>query len=76
MYARLCTYRDWMYYGSLYGRGILMDDKEKIEKAVQNLVDSWDLETLMNFALEDREHYYLDRADKEEVEWLLEEFGD
>jgi len=53
-----------------------MGDQEKIEKAVQNLIDSWDLETLMNFALEDREYYYLDRADKEEVEWLLEEFGD
>ena len=52
-----------------------MGDQEKIEKAVQNLIDSWDLETLMNFALEDREHYYLNNADKEEVEWLLEEFG-
>ena len=52
-----------------------MTYEEKIEKAVENLVDSWDLETLMNFALEDREHYYLNNADKGEVEWLLEEFG-
>jgi hypothetical protein len=53
-----------------------MTDQEKIEKAVEKLVDSWDLETLMNFALEDREHYYLNNADKEEVTRLLEEFGD
>jgi len=52
-----------------------MTYEEKIEKAVENLILSWDMDTLMNFALEDREHYYLNNADKEEVEWLLEEFG-
>jgi hypothetical protein len=52
-----------------------MINKEKIEKAVENLIDSWDMETLVNFATEDREHYYLNLADKEEVELLLQEFG-
>jgi hypothetical protein len=52
-----------------------MIHEEKIEKAVENLIDSWDMETLVNFAIEDREHYYLNLANKEEVESLLQDFG-
>ena len=53
-----------------------MTHKEKIERAVEKLVDSWDLDTLMDFVVEDREDYYLNLADKEEVECLLQEFGE
>ena len=52
-----------------------MINEEKIEKVVENLIDSCDMETLVKFATEDREHYYLNLADKEEGELLLQEFG-
>mgnify|MGYP003677586824 FL=1 len=50
-------------------------DIDKIEKAVDNMIDSWDLSTLMNFASEDRLEYFIESADKEEVTELLKEFG-
>ena len=49
--------------------------ERKVEKAVDNMIDSWDLQTLMNFAFEDRLEYFLDTADEEEVNELLKEFG-
>ena len=48
---------------------------EQIEKAVDNLIDSWDIDTLVNFAYDDRLHYFLHSADQEEVSELLQEFG-
>mgnify|MGYP003628338097 CR=1 FL=1 len=50
-------------------------DTDKIEKAVDNMIDSWDLSTLMNFAFKDRLEYFIESADKEEVNELLKEFG-
>ena len=50
-------------------------DYKKIEKAVDNMIDGWDLDTLINFAFEERLEYYLELADKEEVTELLKEFG-
>tara|TARA_R110001599_G_scaffold9268_2_gene45814 strand:- start:153 stop:341 length:189 start_codon:yes stop_codon:yes gene_type:complete len=49
--------------------------ERKVEKAVDNMVDSWDIETLMNFAFEDRLEYFIESADEEEVNELLKEFG-
>ena len=49
--------------------------ERKVEKAVDNMIDSWDLKTLMNFAFEDRLEYFLESADEEEVNELLKEFG-
>ena len=49
--------------------------ERKVEKAVDNMIDSWDLQTLMNFAFEDRLEYFLESADEEEVNELLKEFG-
>ena len=48
---------------------------DHIEKAVDNMIDSWDIETLMNFAFEDRLEYFLESVDEEEVNVLLKEFG-
>ena len=48
--------------------------ERKVEKAVDNMIDSWDLNTLMNFAFEDRLEYFLESADEEEVNELLKEF--
>ena len=52
-----------------------MDYTDKIEKAVDNMIDTWDLDTLINFAVEDRLEYYLESASKEEVNELLKEFA-
>ena len=48
---------------------------DHIEKAVDNMVDSWDLITLLNFAFEDRLEYFLEIACEEEINELLKEFG-
>ena len=47
----------------------------QIEKAVENLIDSWDMDSLINFAMEDRLHYYLHNADDDEIKFLKEKFG-
>jgi len=48
---------------------------DHIEKAVDNLIDSWDLNTLMNFAFEVRLEYFLEIASEEEINQLLKDFG-
>jgi len=48
---------------------------DQIEKAVVNLIDSWDLSSLVSFAIEDRIQYFLHLADDDEIEFLIEEFG-
>jgi len=48
---------------------------DQIKKAVENLIDSWDLSSLINFAMEDRIHYYLHNANDDEIKFLIEEFG-
>jgi len=53
----------------------LNERDQHIEKAVDNLVDRWDMSTLMNFAFQDRLEYYLDIASEEEINELLKEFG-
>ena len=45
------------------------------EKAVVNLIDSWDMNSLVSFAIEDQIQYYLHLADDDEIEILIEEFG-
>ena len=52
-----------------------MDYTDKIEKAVDNMIDTWDVDTLINFAIKDRLEYYLESASKEEVNELLKEFA-
>ena len=47
----------------------------QIEKAVDKMVDAWDLTTLVNFAYDNRIEYYCDTADEEEVEELLRTWG-
>ena len=49
--------------------------ERKIEKAVDNMIDSWDMSTLMNYAFEEQLEYFLESADEEEVNELLKEFG-
>jgi hypothetical protein len=48
---------------------------DQIEKAVVNLIDSWDMNSLVSFAIEDQIQYYLHLADDDEIESLIEEFG-
>ena len=44
---------------------------EQIEKAVDNLIDGWDMDSLVNFAYDDRLHYFLHHADPEGLEVFM-----
>ena len=44
---------------------------EQVEKAVDNLIDSWDMDTLVDFAHADRLHYFLHHADPEGLEVFM-----
>jgi hypothetical protein len=46
-----------------------------IEEAVENLIDCWDMDALVNYAYDDMLHYFLHNADQEEIRILIEEFG-
>ena len=47
---------------------------EQIEKAVDKMIDRWDMDTLVNFAYDDRVNYYLgNNVSDEEIELLIEE---
>ena len=48
---------------------------KQIEKAVDNLIDGWDMDTLVNFAYDDRLHYFLHHADQEEIKILEQEIN-
>ena len=46
----------------------------QITKAVESMVESWDIETLVNFAIEERLDYYLGKnVSQEEIELLIKE---
>ena len=47
----------------------------KVENAVDNMIYSWDRDTLMNFAFDNKLEYYLEHADQTEINKLLKEFG-
>jgi len=47
----------------------------KVEKAVDNMIDSWDMDTLTNYAFQEQLEYFLESAEEEEVNELLKEFG-
>ena len=53
-----------------------MPKEEQIAKAVDNLIDSWDIDTLIDFAYEERLYYFMDKASDEEVDELLDIFGE
>ena len=49
--------------------------ERKVERSVDNMIDSWDMSTLMNYAFEEQLEYFLESADEEEINELLKEFG-
>ena len=53
-----------------------MPKEEQITKAIKNLIDSWDMDTLVNFAYDERFYYFMDKASEEEVDELLDIFGE
>ena len=53
-----------------------MPKEEQITKAIKNLIDSWDMDTLVNFAYDERFCYFMDKASEEEVDELLDIFGE
>ena len=46
--------------------------EDKLEAAVERCVDSWDLSTLINFAIDEMFDYYMS-ADEETVEQFIKE---
>ena len=47
---------------------------EQIEKAIDKMIDRWDMDTLVNFVYDDRVNYYLGNSvSDEEIELLIEE---
>tara|TARA_B100000424_G_scaffold265052_1_gene254166 strand:- start:906 stop:1091 length:186 start_codon:yes stop_codon:yes gene_type:complete len=49
---------------------------DKIKIAIARMIDTWDMETLIQFAVEERIDYYTgNNVYEEEVEQLLEEWG-
>ena len=50
--------------------------EEKIEIAIKKMVDTWDMETLIQYAVDERMDYYTSKnVCEEEVQQLLEEWG-
>ena len=47
----------------------------RIEKAVDNMINSWDMSTLKNYAFEEQLEYFFESADEEEVNELLKKVG-
>jgi hypothetical protein len=45
-----------------------------IEKALDNWLSEWDLESLIDFVFQDRLEYYLESADQDEINSLLTEY--
>tara|TARA_A100000171_G_C2032504_1_gene96508 strand:+ start:214 stop:399 length:186 start_codon:yes stop_codon:yes gene_type:complete len=51
------------------------NDPDKIIEAIEAMVNTWTLEELMDFVIEDRAEYYLGKnVSKAEVEQLLNEY--
>jgi len=50
--------------------------EDRLELAVERCVDSWDIDTLMNFAMDEMFDYYVS-ADEETVkQFIKEQLGD
>ena len=53
------------------------NNPDKIIEAVEAMVDTWTLEQLMDFVIEDRAEYYLGKSvSKDEIKELINEFGE
>tara|TARA_Y100000114_G_C11631866_1_gene264831 strand:+ start:522 stop:704 length:183 start_codon:yes stop_codon:yes gene_type:complete len=55
-----------------------LDDMEynKIQKAIEKMVNTWDKDTLIRFAVEERMDYFTgNNVCEEEVDQLIEEHG-
>ena len=54
-----------------------MTDNDKIVEAVEAMVDTWTLEQLMDFVIEDRAEYYLGKSvSEDEVRELINQYGE
>tara|TARA_Y100001937_G_C6908290_1_gene236418 strand:- start:350 stop:535 length:186 start_codon:yes stop_codon:yes gene_type:complete len=53
------------------------NNPDKVIEAVEAMIDTWTLEELMDFVIEDRAEYYLGKnVSKDEVEELINEYGE
>lgn len=49
---------------------------ERVDKAIKNMVDKWDLAELYQFAYDEMADYFYDRADPFELDTLMEDHGE
>ena len=48
---------------------------EQIKRAIDNLIDGWEIPALIYFAYSNKLDYFLHDADQEEIESLIQDFG-
>ena len=54
-----------------------MNNTDEIIEAVEAMVDTWTLEELMDFVIEDRAEYYLGKSvSEDEIEELINQYGE
>jgi len=55
-------------------RLIMKYTQEQIEAAVEKVVDDWDIETLLNYCIEQQLEYYMGKnVSEEELDLLIED---
>tara|TARA_R110000823_G_scaffold194264_1_gene325623 strand:+ start:209 stop:457 length:249 start_codon:yes stop_codon:yes gene_type:complete len=48
---------------------------EQIKRAIDNLIDGWEIPALIHFAYHNKLDYFLHDANQEEIESLIQDFG-
>ena len=49
---------------------------EQIQEAIENMIYSWDLTCLRQYIIDERMDYYWGNADSDEIDMLMEDFGE
>jgi hypothetical protein len=49
---------------------------EQIQEAIENMIYSWDLTCLRQYIIDERMDYYCGNADSDEIDMLMEDFGE
>ena len=52
-----------------------MPSNKQIQEAVENMIDAWDWNDLRQYIIDERMDYYCGNADRDEVDMLIEDYG-
>lgn len=50
--------------------------EDKLEEAVESCVNSWDMTTLVNFAVDEMFHYYVSTDEETVKQFIAEQLGE